>query len=653
MTVPGATLSFDEFPVYTGNDLGVRYSPQATRVRIWAPSATALRMRLYEQGQGGEFSREVYLDKAEQGTWTTTLPGDQEGVFYTFQSKVKAQWSEEVTDPYATAVGINGLRGQIVDMAKTNPVGWSADRRPALQGFEDILIYELQLRDISTHPSSGIINRGKYLGLAETGTRSPEGLSTGLDHIKEMGVTHVHILPAFDFRSIDEAALEDNQYNWGYDPQHYNVPEGSFSTNPADGAVRIREFKEMVKTLHDNGLRVILDVVYNHTGATESSNFNQLVPGYYYRQNAEGGFANGSACGNETASERPMMRQFIVNSVQYWAEEFHIDGFRFDLMGLHDQETMRRVRDSLDAIDPSIFVYGEGWTAGDSPLPEPRRALKKYAHQLGGIAVFSDDIRDGLKGHVFTPEAKGFVGGNTDLRESVKFGIVAATFHPQVAYDAVNYSDTAYAENPLQTITYVSCHDNHTLWDKLSIANADADPEDRKKMHMQALALVLTSQGVPFLHAGSEMLRSKGGVENSFESSDAVNQIDWGTKYEHQDVVDFVKGLIQLRKRHPAFRMTQASQIRQHLTFLDTNTPEMLAYLISDNANGDAWENIVVAFNTDDEVHGVTIPEGSWRIIASEEGLRTGDKGGFEGKTVLLPAHGFILLASNALTSFD
>lgn len=625
---PKVYESFEEYPVYNGTDLGLSYSPEASVFKVWSPAVEAMQVKLYDQGLGGDPIREEAMKLGNDGVWEISLSGDLKGKYYAFQAKADGEWRDEVPDPYVKAVGTNGRRGMIVDLVDTNPEGWDSDERPALAGFNDIIIYELHVRDVSMDPNSGIENKGKFLGLAETGTQTAEGLSTGLDHIKDLGVTHVHLLPSYDFLSVDETKLEDNKFNWGYDPLNYNTPEGSYSTNPEDGNVRIREFKQLIKTLHDNGLRVILDVVYNHTGATEPSNFNQLVPGYYYRQNEEGGFSDASACGNETASDRAMMRKFMIESVKYWAEEYHMDGFRFDLMGIHDIETMNAITAALDEVDPSIFVYGEGWTAGSSPLPDERKALKANTPQLDRVAAFSDDIRDGIKGHVFTHEAKAFVSGLPGLEESVKFGVIASTQHLQINYDSVNYSTAPWANSPLQTITYVSCHDNHTLWDRLAISCPEESEEERIKMHKLAGAIVLTAQGVSFLHAGVEMLRTKGGEENSYESSDEVNRIDWARKGQYPEVLDYFKGLIGLRKAHPAFRMTSTEMLQQHLEFLEVSDNNLIAYQLKDNANGDDWANILVVYNGNAEYKTLEIPAGDWKVVldgerVNEEGLGT------------------------------
>lgn len=634
--------SFDEYPVYEGSDLGLNYSPQQSVFKLWSPPAEAVRIHLYKAGEGGEPLRSEDLKRRKNGVWEVIFKEDLKGQFYTFQVKVNGAWLAETPDPYVKAVGVNGNRGMVVDLASTNPEGWEKDQRPPLANFTDVVIYELHVRDLSSDPNSGIKNSGKFLGLTEIGTKSKEGEMTGLDHIKDLGITHIHLLPSFDFKSLDEKIENNPKYNWGYDPKHYNVPEGSYASNPYDGAVRIREFKQMVKTLHEQGIRVILDVVYNHTGDTEASVFNQVVPGYYYRQREDGSFSDASACGNETASERPMMRKFIVESVKYWVNEYHLDGFRFDLMGIHDQETMNQVSAELHKIDPTIFIYGEGWTAGDSPLPEENRSLKKYTYKLDKVAAFSDDIRDAIKGYVFGPKDKGFVSGLPGLEESIKFGIVASTQHPQVLYDSVNYSEEPWAKEPYQTITYVSCHDNNTLWDRLLLSAPEASEAERIKMHKLAGAIVLTSQGVSFLHAGVELLRTKQGVENSFESPDEINLIDWSRKSKYKDVYNYYKGLVALRKNHPAFRMNATEQIQKHLRFLEFKHPNnIVGYTITDNANGDSWKEIIVFFNGNRAPRELYLPEGDWKVVLDDQTVNEAGikkiKGG-EDNPMMIPA---------------
>ncbi|MDB5135853.1 MAG: pulA [Mucilaginibacter sp.] len=617
--------SFDDYPVYSGTDLGVNYSPIKTIFKVWAPTASAVKLRLYAAGDGGKPTQIIKLSKATQGVWETTIKHDLKDQYYTFQVFNKGKWLQERPDIYARAVGVNGKRGMVIDLKSTNPKNWAKDKKPAQKNFTDIIIYELHVRDLSISPQSGIEHKGKFLGLTETGTKSPDGESTGLDHIKALGVTHIHLLPSFDFNSVDETK-PDAKYNWGYDPLNYNVPEGSYSTNPYNGNVRVHEFKQMVQALHANGLRVILDVVYNHTSDT-ASNFNQFAPGYFYRYTAKGAYSNGTGCGNETASERAMMRKYMIESVGYWAKEYHLDGFRFDLMGVHDIETMNDISAALHKIDPTIFIYGEGWTAGNSPLAEDLRAVKKNAYKLHKIAVFNDDMRDGIKGGWSDIKAKGFVSGAAGYAESVKFGIVASTRHPQIDYSKVSYSKTPWAAQPYQTINYVSCHDDNTLFDRLRISNPNASEADLIKMDKLSNAIVLTSQGIAFLHAGAEMLRTKQGIANSFNSPDSINQIEWSRKSKYKEVFNYYKALVALRKNHPAFRMPSTQMIQSHLKFFDTGDPNIIAYEISGNANGDSWKNILIVLNGNMADKEVKIPTGNWTLVTdgnmiNEKGLK-------------------------------
>lgn len=634
--------SYEEYPVYEGN-LGLTYRKEKSRFRIWAPTAEEVKLRFYAQDLDGKPTLEREMKRDVQGTWQATFNKNLEGKYYTFEAKVDGKWLGETPDSYVKAVGTNGKRGQVIDFLKTNPEDWLTHEKPALQNPTDIILYELHIRDLSTHKSSDFENSGKFLSLAETGTKNAAGLATGLDHIKEMGVTHVHLLPSYDYKSIDESNLEAQKFNWGYDPQNYNVPEGSYSTNPADGLTRIREFKTMVKTLHDNGLRVVMDVVYNHTFDTKTP-FEQLVPGYYYRKNEDGTWSNASGCGNETASERLMMRKYIIESVKYWAQEYHIDGFRFDLMGIHDIETMNQIAKELHRIDPTIVVYGEGWTSGGSPLPDSLRALKHNTLKLEGIAAFSDDLRDGAKGHVFNPDAKAFVSGASGFKETIKFGVVASTRHQQIDYSKVNYSKEPWAREPSQCINYVSCHDNHTLWDRLENCCKDASRADRISMHKLANTIVLTSQGIPFLHAGVEMLRTKQGIENSFESPDSINQINWNWKTENQEIVEYYKNLISLRKNHPAFRMTSNAQIQKHIQFLNLQRENLVAYQISENANGDSWETILVYFNGNAAAEKVEIPKESWRIVCQNGNVDEKGLANFGGGAIKIAKHSALIL---------
>lgn len=607
---------FEEYPTAVDIDLWLKYSRTETAFKLWSPVAEEVVLRLFEKGDGGEAYERLFLEKTDRGVWMKVVQRDLEGTYYTFQIKTEGKWLEETPGIYAKAVGVNGKRAMVIDMAKTDPKSWHNDKGPQIGKPNEAVIYELHVRDMTIHPSSGCANPGKFLGLVEAGTKSPDGLATGLDHIKELGVTHVHLLPSFDHYAIEETKLHEPQYNWGYDPQNYNVPEGSFSTDPYTADVRIREFKEMVKGFHDQGIGVILDVVYNHTGKTENANFNLEFPGYYYRQWEDGEWSDASACGNETASDRAMMRKFIKESVLYWAKEYHLDGFRFDLMGIHDVETMNEIAEEVEKVSPHLFIYGEGWTAGDSPLPLERRALKHHTTKMPMISVFSDEIRDGLRGSVFEAESTGFVSGAHHTEESIKFGVVGAVHHSQVHLPHVNYSDSHWAHEPWQSVSYVSCHDNHTLYDKLRISRKDASDSDIEAMHRLANSVVLTTQGIPFLHAGVELLRTKDGAHNSYNLPDEINQIHWERKVKYKHIFDYYRNLIALRKNHPAFHMPTGEMVRTHLRFINT-APGMVGFVLEGNANGDSWKNILVVYNANINEKSVHI-EGLWKVVVQD-----------------------------------
>ena len=638
------TQAFENEYHYEG-ELGALYEKEQTTFKLWSPVATNVTLRLFTKGNEGELISEVPMTYKEKGVWETVVDGDQNGIYYTYSVENKGE-TKEAVDPYARAVGVNGLRAMVVDLEKTNPEGFDSEEKPEVISTNEAIIYELHVRDVSISEDSGITNKGKFLGLTEEGTNGPGGVSTGLDHLKELGITHLHLLPSFDFRSIDETTLDENIYNWGYDPQHFNVPEGSYSTDPYNGEVRIKEFKEMVKVLHENDIRVVMDVVYNHTGASSDSDFSKIVPGYYYRFNEDGSFSNGSGTGNETTSERSMMRKYMVDSVVYWAKEYGIDGFRFDLMGLHDIETMNEIRAALTEVDPSILIYGEGWTGGDSPLPDKEKALKKNMRRLEGIAAFSDDIRDALKGHVFTDEDPGFVSGAKDLKESMKFGIVASLDHPDVNYEEVKYSTSPWAKAPNQAITYVEAHDNLTLWDKLLISNPEASEEERMKMHRMANAAVLTSQGIPFIHAGSEFFRTKDGDHNSYKSPDSVNKLDWSRKESYMDNVEYFKGLISMRKEHQAFRMETAEEIKNNIRFMDLDDEHLLGYTIDGSAVGDSWEKIIVLLNGGDDASTFNVDASKYQIMVNGESAGLNPQDSFEGETIEVPGKTLMVLVS-------
>lgn len=606
------------YPVYEDEGLELSVSGNTAAFRLWSPEATAAKLRIYKNGRGGAPLETIGMQKGENGTWTASISPVPYGKFYTFQVEAGGKWLDETPGIWAKAVGVNGHRAAVIDFTSTNPEGWAADKGPEVKAINDVILYEMHHRDFSVHPNSGIANKGKFLALTEEGTVTPLGDKTGIDHLKELGVTHVHILPSYDYNSVDEANLPANQYNWGYDPYNYNAPEGSYSTNPSDPATRVREMKEMVKALHDAGIGVVMDVVYNHTADSDRSNFSLTAPGYFYRHNEDGTYSDASGCGNETASERKMMGDFIVNSVKYWAKEYHIDGFRFDLMAIHDTETMSRVAAALKEINPSIFVYGEGWTAGGSPLPVEARALKENVAKMTGIAVFSDDIRDAVKGHYSDAADRGFATGKPGNEETVKIGIVGATAHPQVDYTKGNNSKFPYASSPSQVINYVSCHDDLTLTDKLAKSMPGASEAERQRAARLAQTIVFTSQGTPFMFAGEEVFRDKKGVHNSYKSPDSINAIDWNLKHLNAEQFNYYKELIALRKAHPAFRMTSADDVARHLKFDKTATSNLISYSLLDNANGDQWKEIKLVFNGSDAPAEVKLPKGNWTVVARD-----------------------------------
>ena len=612
-TIQAQDFNFDE----------VTYTPQATTFKLFAPSeARRVQLRLYKDGDSQKAMKTVKLQKTGQDLWTATVKGDLKDRFYTFD-----MGRGECPGVFAKAVGVNGRKGCILDLKDTDPEGWTEDRRPVTKSPADLVIYEMHHRDFSIARKDAA-HPGKFLALTE-----PWAIS----HLKELGVNAIHILPSYDYGSVDETRLADNKYNWGYDPVNYNVPEGSYSTDPYQPEVRIREFKQMVKALHDAGIRVILDVVYNHTYDIEHSNFQRTYPDYFYRKTADGQYSNGSGCGNETASDKPMMRQFMIESVKYWINEYHIDGFRFDLMGVHDIETMNEIRKAVDAIDPTIFIYGEGWSAGACALPNDVLGMKANISKMPGIAAFSDEIRDALRGP-FDDDKKGaFLAGLAGNEESLKFGIAGAIAHPQVDMTMVNYSQKPWALEPTQMISYVSCHDDMCLTDRLRASIPGITEEELIRLDLLAQTAVFTSQGVPFMLSGEELLRDKKGVHNSFESPDSINHLDWDNLQRYPQVFQYYKGLIQLRKHHPAFRLGNADLVRKHLEFLPVKRPtarridqpeHVIAFRLKNYAGRDDWRDIIVILNASREAQDLAIPKGNYTVVCrdgliDEQGLGT------------------------------
>ena len=604
-----------------------------------------VKIHIYEDGQGGKAIKTIKMKASGENRWEATVKGDLKGKFYTFDIG-----KGETPGVFAKAVGVNGMRGAIVDMAETNPQGWENDQRPVIQSPADLVIYEMHWRDFSIDASSGLKNKGKFLALTEP---------KAIEHLKSLGVNAVHILPSFDYASVDETKLDTPQYNWGYDPKNYNVPEGSYSTDPYNPVTRIKEFKQMVQALHKAGIRVILDVVYNHTFNIDHSNFQLTYPDMYYRKTADGKYSDGSGCGNETASEKPLMREFMLESVKYWIDEYHIDGFRFDLMGVHDIETMQQIRAEVNKIDPSIYIYGEGWSAGSCAYPVDKLAMKANAQQLNGIAAFSDDMRDALRGP-FSDDHKGaLLAGIPGEEESLKFGIVGGIAHPQVDMTKVNYDKKPWTNNPTEQISYVSCHDDMCLVDRLkasipSLTDKNIPEKERKaeliRIDQLAQTAVFTSQGVPFILSGEEMLRDKKGVHNSYNSPDSINHLDWNNLQRYPQFFAYYKNLIQLRKNHPAFRLATGEKVRQHLEFLPAVDSKgvkqdcLVGFQLKDLQGIDAWKTIVVIYNFNKEAKEMAIPEGNYTIACCNGTIDEAGLGEVSGKEVLVDGQSALIL---------
>ena len=602
-------------------------------------------IHIYEDGQGGKAIKTIKMKASGENRWEATVKGDLKGKFYTFDIG-----KGETPGVFAKAVGVNGMRGAIVDMAETNPQGWENDQRPVIQSPADLVIYEMHWRDFSIDVSSGLKNKGKFLALTEP---------KAIEHLKNLGVNAVHILPSFDYASVDETKLDTPQYNWGYDPKNYNVPEGSYSTDPYNPVTRIKEFKQMVQALHKAGIRVILDVVYNHTFNIDHSNFQLTYPDMYYRKTADGKYSDGSGCGNETASEKPLMREFMLESVKYWIDEYHIDGFRFDLMGVHDIETMQQIRAEVNKIAPSIYIYGEGWSAGSCAYPVDKLAMKANAQQLNGIAAFSDDMRDALRGP-FSDDHKGaLLAGIPGEEESLKFGIVGGIAHPQVDMTKVNYDKKPWTNNPTEQISYVSCHDDMCLVDRLkasipSLTDKNIPEKERTaeliRIDQLAQTAVFTSQGVPFILSGEEMLRDKKGIHNSYNSPDSINHLDWNNLQRYPQLFAYYKNLIQLRKNHPAFRLATGDKVRQHLEFLpavnskDVKQDCLVGFLLKDLQEIDAWKTIVVIYNFNKEAKEMAIPEGNYTIACCNGTIDEAGLGEVSGKEVLVDGQSALIL---------
>lgn len=617
-----STKAFEEDYTYEGDDLGAVYTKEATAFRVWAPTAGKVEVNLYKTGSGEDLIKSYPMEPDEKGTWYLRVPEDQAGVYYTYSVTVLGE-TKEAVDPYARACGINGMRGMVIDLEKTDPPGFLEERKPPLTSFSDIILYEMSVRDYTIDENSGVKAKGKYLGLTEKGTVNSGGEATALDYLGNLGVTHVHLLPTQDSGEVDEEHPEDS-YNWGYMTQNFNVPEGSYSTDPYHGEIRVNEYKQMVQSLHEKGIRVVMDVVYNHTSEAGESNFNKIVPGYYYRMNEDGTYSNGSACGNEVATERPMARKFIVDSVVYWAKEYHVDGFRFDLMGLIDLETMTIIREKLNNIDESIYIYGEGWTGGDTVISS-LMAESENAGKMPGIAVFSNVFRRGIQKYV-----SGIFEEDT-VKNSVLFGVVAAT-----EQEITKESMGSWTKDPVQCINYASCHDGYTLWDLIR-QNCNGESEEMWiKRNKLSAAVVMTVQGVPFIQSGEEMLRSKVAEDdpariygNSYNASDFVNSIKWENISKYPQMVSYYKGLMEFRKNHKGLSCETAGKIQRNMRFLDALEENVIGYTVVEEENPVLENEICLIYNPNTQGTFVTLKKGKWRVYVN------GEQAGLEELAVL------------------
>lgn len=580
----------------------VTYTKRGTTFALVAQKAQSVNLNIYAEGTGGKPVKTVAMRKGEKGVWKVVVKGDLKGRFYTFNVKQDGKMLGETPGLFAKAVGVNGKRGAIIDMAATNPEGWESDRALGYAPT-DFIVYESHNRDFSVSRKEARYP-GKFMALTEP---------WAIEHLKSLGITAIHLLPSFDYASVDEEHLDRPQFNWGYDPLNYNVPEGSYSTNPFKPEVRVKEFKQMVKALHDAGIAVILDVVYNHTMDIQNSNFQRTNPDVFYRKNDKGEYSDGSGCGNETASENPLMRQYMIESFKYWADEYHLDGFRVDLMGIHDIATMNLIR---EALPKNVLIYGEGWSAGSCAYPVEKLAMKANIYQMPGIAAFSDEMRDAIRGPFSDDHQSAFLAAKSGHQESIKAGIVGCIEHPQVDYSKVNYSKKPWAIEPTQMMAYVSCHDDLCLVDRLKASIPGIGTDELIRLDLLAQTAVFTSQGVPFMLSGEEMLRDKKGVHNSFKSPDSINQLPWDNMQKYPQVFAYYQGLIALRKAHPAFRLGSAELVRQHLEFLPVGEG-LVAFRLKDNAGGDAWRDIYVVLNANKYACMVDVPEDAYTSVVA------------------------------------
>ena len=596
------------------------YTPSKTQFTFWSNAAEQMEVRIYVQSDDVQSTNVVPLTKSEGDFWTATIKGDLAGQFYTVRSFQNGEWGLESPGIFAKAVSVNGQKAAIIDFAKTNPEGWKEDVRPAMPDMTDIVVYETHLRDYTMSSNSGVEHKGKFIGMTE---------EPAIKHLQELGITHLQILPFFDYGSIDETALDQNKYNWGYDPVNYNAPDGGYSTNPFDPACRIRETKQMIQALHKAGIRVIMDVVYNHTYDVMGCALGRVVPKYFYRLNADGTYANGSGCGNETASDHEMYRRFMVESVCYWAREYHIDGFRFDLMGIHDQETMRQIRAALDKIDPTILTYGEGWAAMSPAYPYDSLAMKQWTYKMPRVGAFSDDIRNALIGSPFDHE-RGFASGNPSSAKDVMRGLIAC---PE------------WSGEPMQHVSYITCHDNYCLRDRIDVSAIGETEETKIRMNKLAQTAVLVSQGMTFLYGGEELYRTKKGIDNSYQSPDSINTIPWENKEKYADLVEYYRQMIAIRRAHKGFRLGSSELVKEHVEFLDTENESLIIYRINNLEEFDSAKSLTVLLNGSAKQAKAEVPEGTYTVLAHDAQVDISGLGQIQGTQVVVEPYSATILA--------
>ncbi len=596
------------------------YTPSKTQFTFWSNAAEQMEVRIYVQSDDVQSTKVVPLTKSEGDFWTATVKGDLAGQFYTVRSFQNGEWGLESPGIFAKAVSVNGQKAAIIDFAKTDPEGWKEDVRPAMPDMTDIVVYETHLRDYTMSPNSGVEHKGKFIGMTE---------EPAIKHLQELGITHLQILPFFDYGSIDETALDQNKYNWGYDPVNYNAPDGGYSTNPYDPACRIRETKQMIQALHKAGIRVIMDVVYNHTYDVMGCALGRVVPKYFYRLNADGTYANGSGCGNETASDHEMYRRFMVESVCYWAREYHIDGFRFDLMGIHDQETMRQIRAALDKIDPTILTYGEGWAAMSPAYPYDSLAMKQWTYKMPRVGAFSDDIRNALIGSPFDHE-RGFASGNPSSAKDVMRGLIAC---PE------------WSGEPMQHVSYITCHDNYCLRDRIDVSAIGESEATKIRMNKLAQTAVLVSQGMTFLYGGEELYRTKKGIDNSYQSPDSINTIPWENKEKYADLVEYYRQMIAIRRAHKGFRLGTAELVQGHAEFMDTENESLIIYRINNLEDFDSAKSLTVLLNGSAKQAKAEVPEGTYTVLVHDAQVDISGLGQIQGTHVVVEPYSATILA--------